>query len=89
MRALSNYRDSAEFEDLEKLVIAYAEAISRSPADVDDELFDTLKQHFDAAQIVELTAVIAWENYRARFNHALLLEPQGFSEGGYCLVPER
>jgi alkylhydroperoxidase family enzyme len=89
MRALGDYRDSDEFSEIEKLVIAYAEAMSRSPVDVPDDLFDRLKSHFDDAQIVELTAAIAWENYRGRFNHALLLEPQYFSSGAFCVVPER
>jgi alkylhydroperoxidase family enzyme len=89
MRALPNYRESDAFSDLEKLVIGYADGMSRSPVDVPDDLFEALSRHLDAAQIVELTAAIAWENYRGRFNHALLLESQGFSEGGFCLVPER
>jgi hypothetical protein len=38
---------------------------------------------------VELTATIAWENYRARFDHAFGIEAQGFSEGAFCAVPER
>jgi hypothetical protein len=39
--------------------------------------------------MVELTATIAWENYRARFDHALGIEAQGFSDGAYCVRPER
>ncbi len=40
-------------------------------------------------QLVELTAAIAWENYRARFDHAFGIEAQGFSAGAYCPLPER
>jgi hypothetical protein len=40
------------------------------------------------ALMVELTAAIAWENFRARFNHAMGLGAQGFSEGAYCALPE-
>jgi hypothetical protein len=36
----------------------------------------------------ELTNAIAWENWRARFNCALGIESQGFSEGSYCVRPE-
>ncbi len=43
----------------------------------------------DDEQMVELTATIAWENYRARFDHALGIEAQGFSDGAYCVRPER
>jgi hypothetical protein len=38
---------------------------------------------------VELTAAIAWENYRARFDHAWDIGAQGFSEGAFCVLPER
>jgi 4-carboxymuconolactone decarboxylase len=56
--------------------------------DVPDELFAALRARLDEAQIVEITAAIAWENYRARFNHALDIGAQGFSEGAFCAVPE-
>ena len=35
----------------------------------------------------ELTSCIAWENYRARFDHAFGIEAAGFSEGAFCPVP--
>jgi len=85
---LAMYRTSDAFNDLERLVIEYAEAMSRTPAEVDDELASRLRDHFDDAQLVELTNVIAIENLRARFNHALGFEPQGFSEGAACVIPE-
>jgi len=44
-------------------------------------MFAELRRHFDEAQLVELTAAIAWENYRARFDHALGIEAQGFARG--------
>ncbi len=57
-------------------------------AGVTDELFDALREHFGEAQLVELTAAIALESYRARFNHAFGMGSQGFSEGSHCAVPE-
>jgi alkylhydroperoxidase family enzyme len=63
--------------------------MTQTPVGVPDELFNALKQHFSDSQMVELTAAIAWENYRARFNHAMGIEAQGFSEGAYCPMPER
>jgi hypothetical protein len=39
------------------------------------------------AQIVELTSAIAWGNYSARFDHALGVESQGYSEGAFCPLP--
>lgn len=62
----------------------YAGAMSQTPVHVSDELFTALTTHFDNKQMVELTSAIAWENYRARFNHAFGIEAEGFSEGAYC-----
>ncbi len=52
-------------------------------------MFSELRKGFTDAQLVELTAAIAWENYRARFDHAFGVEAQGFSEGAFCALPER
>jgi 4-carboxymuconolactone decarboxylase len=63
--------------------------MTQTPVDIPDEVFEELRQHFNEPQMVELTAMIAWENYRARFNHAFGIEAQGFSESAYCPLPER
>jgi len=63
--------------------------MTQTPVDIPDEVFEGLRQHFNEPQMVELTAMIAWENYRARFNHAFGIEAQGFSESAYCPLPER
>jgi hypothetical protein len=62
---------------------------TQTPVEVGAPLFATLRQHFDDAQLVELTAAIAWENDRARCDHALDIGAQGFSEGAFCVLPER
>lgn len=62
--------------------------MSRTPVDVPDSLFDQLREHFDDAQLVELTHFIAIENMRGRFNLALGIGAAGFSEGMVCAVPE-
>ena len=36
---------------------------------------------------VFLTSALAWENYRARFDHALGVEAEGFSDGAFCPLP--
>jgi 4-carboxymuconolactone decarboxylase len=86
--ALPHHADSELFDELEKLVLDYATGISRTPVDVSDELFCELRRHFDDAQLVELTNVIALENMRGRFNLALGIGAAGFSEGMVCAVPE-
>jgi len=42
------------------------------------ELFARLRGHFSEAQMVELTAVVALENFRSKFNPPLGIEAQGF-----------
>lgn len=85
--ALPSYRNSQLFTDREKLVLDYATGMSRTPVDVPDELFARLRQHFDDAQLVELTHHIALENLRGRFNLALGIDPAGFSDGMVCALP--
>ncbi len=89
LRDLPVYERSTAYTPLERLVTEYAVEMTKTPVEVPDALFAALREHFDEAQIVELTAAIAWENYRARFNHALDVGSQGFSEGAYCPLPER
>jgi 4-carboxymuconolactone decarboxylase len=86
LRELPDFKWSEAFSPLERLVLWYAG--TRTPADVPGELFDALCEHFSEAQLVELTAAIALENYRARFNHTFGMGLQGFSEGSYCTIPE-
>jgi alkylhydroperoxidase family enzyme len=84
---LHDYARSSLFSETEKLVLAYADAMTRTPVEVPEEMFSRLRAKFGEAQLVELTATIAWENYRARFNHAFGLEAEGFSEGAFCALP--
>lgn len=89
MEALPNYRRSAVFSEAEKLVLEYADAMTETPVEISEELFAKLRAKFTEAQLVELTASIAWENCRARFDHAFGVEAEGFSEGSFCAVPVR
>lgn len=86
--ALPRYRESPLFTEREKLVLDYAAGMSRSPVDVSDQLFERLRRHFDDAQLVQLTFVIALENLRGRFNLALGIGAAGFSEGMVCALPQ-
>jgi AhpD family alkylhydroperoxidase len=86
--ALADFRNAACFSDLDKLVLEYATAMSRTPVEVSDELFGALQRHFDSPQLVELTHVVALENLRARFNLALGIGAAGFSEGAVCVPPD-
>ncbi len=86
---LADFETSPAFTELERLVLRYAAAMTRTPVDVPDELFAELRKHFDPKQLVELTSAIAWENYVGRFNHAFGIEAEGFSEGAVCALPDR
>jgi alkylhydroperoxidase family enzyme len=71
------------------MVLDYAVCMTRIPTDVPEELFARLRDRFDDEQLVELTATIAQENFRARFNRPFEIGAMGFSEGAYCPLPER
>jgi hypothetical protein len=56
---------------------------------VSDQLFDALRAHFDAPQLVGLTHVITLGNLRARFNLALDIGSSGLSGNRVCALPEQ
>ena len=89
MEALPRYESSALFSETEKLALEYADAMTQTPVEVPDALFAKLREKFTDAQLVELTATLAWENYRARFDHAFGVEAEGFTQGSYCAMPAR
>jgi hypothetical protein len=66
-----------------------ATALTRTPANVSDELYAALRQQFSERQLVELSAVITWENARARFNRTFNTAAEGFCEGQFCPMPDR
>lgn len=72
------WRDLMDLPASHRVALEFAEAMTATPPAVDDALFARLQEHFDARGIVELTALCAWENYRARFNCALGVEAHGF-----------
>ncbi|MBI5448287.1 MAG: carboxymuconolactone decarboxylase family protein [Gammaproteobacteria bacterium] len=75
---LENWKDSLLFSDSEKAALLYAEQMTNSSQHVDDDCFNVLKNHFDENAILELTALIAFQNMSSKFNSALAIEPQGF-----------
>ena len=80
MRDVPRSRDSDVYTDLERQVMAYAEAMSATPPVVTDEMVAALREHLDDAALVELTMMVAVENERSRFNSALGLTSQGFKD---------
>lgn len=84
LREAANWRASKLFSEEERLALDYAERMTITGERVDDALFVRLKARFSEAQIVELTAAIALENFRSKFN-----PPLGIAAQGFCLIPER
>ena len=85
---LPRYRTSTAFTDIERMVIDLAVEMAKTPAEIPDELVERLHAHFDEAQLVELAAMIAWENFLSRFNRVFRVESSGFSEGAVCALSE-
>lgn len=65
------------FDEVERIALEYADRMTLSDRDVDDEFFERLRKHFDDDAIVELTETIAWENASSKFNRALRIPSQG------------
>ena len=75
--ALTDYATSPLYTDAERVALEYADAMTLSGRDVDDELFARLRHFYDDDALVELTATIAWENASSKFNRALRIPSQG------------
>ena len=78
IRQVPTWRDSALFSPMERDALEYAEKMTITGEKVTDELWSRLRGHFDEDQLVELTAAIALENFRSKFNVPLGVEAQGF-----------
>lgn len=89
LRNLAKFETSEHFSEDERLVLHMATALTQTPSDVSDDLFATLRGRFSERELVELSAAIAWENYRARFNRTFALGSDGFSKISVCPLPER
>ena len=85
VRDVPRWRDSDVYDDRERLVLEYAEAVNSTPAAVTDDLAARLREHFSEKEIVELAGWVALENMRSRFNAGLGLRSEGFSDK--CEVP--
>ena len=86
LEAVAHWRDSALFSELERQVLDYAEALSETPLRATDEMVAALERALGADEVVELTAYVALENSRSRFNAGLGISAQGYRDGS-CRVP--
>ena len=77
---VANWQESALFSAEERVGLAYADAVTATPPQVDDALKAQMKQHFSDDAITEMTALIAFQNLSARFNAALDIPSQGLCD---------
>ncbi len=89
LKALPTYATSDRFSPVDKLVLDYATGMTRTPVEVSDDLVAQLREHLSDAAIAEITLMVSLENLRARYNWALGIGSQGFSEGAFCVPPEK
>jgi AhpD family alkylhydroperoxidase len=81
LSGLDRFEESPLFSEREKAALAYAEAVTRSDRRAGPELITRLRGHFDDQAIVELAALIAYQNMSSKFNAAL-----GVPAHGFCAV---
>lgn len=87
LRDVTCWRGSTVYTESERRVLEYAEAMTATPVLVTDELAGALRTDLGLPAFVELTHLVSLENLRSRFNSAMGLASQGFSET--CRVPTR
>ena len=72
MNAAAVGYDSPAFSDDERLLLRYADDLSRTPMDIDISVVRQLRQHFSEDQLLEIAASICQENFKSRFATAIL-----------------
>lgn len=85
VRDVARWRDSDAYDDRERALLEFAEAVNATPSAVTDSVAERLREHFSDKEVVELAAWIALENNRSRFNAGLGLTSEGFSDR--CELP--
>ena len=76
IEALSDYSTSDLYTESERVALEYADAMTITGRDVGDELFGRVRKFYDEDALIELTAIIAWENSSSKFNRALRVPSQ-------------
>ncbi len=87
LRALVAHADSPHWTPLEQKVLNLATAMSATPMTTPEALVAALREELGLPAFVELTCAIAWESFRARFNHAIGAKEEGYSDRMLCLLP--
>jgi alkylhydroperoxidase family enzyme len=60
------------------LAVQLAEALTYTPARVDDQLYQQLEQAFSHKELVDLAFAISWKNSLSRFNRLYQIDEAAF-----------
>ena len=82
MEHLDAYKKSSLFSQREKLALELAERMTHTGKRVTDRFFKKLQREFSDEELVELSAIIAYENFRSKFNPVF-----GIEANGLCHLP--
>jgi AhpD family alkylhydroperoxidase len=78
--SLLSFEQSALFSEQEKAALRYATLVTHSGRRIDAKIISDLRQHFDDQAIIELAALIAYQNMSSKFNAALGIPAHGFCD---------
>jgi alkylhydroperoxidase family enzyme len=70
------------FSPPEVALLRMADAQADTPSNVSDQLYAELREHFTEEQLIELAAVAAQENFRARYNRVFNVGSDGLYRKG-------
>ncbi len=79
---LPRFQKSPHYTRRERVALQFAEAVTRTDQLITDELRQRVLEHFGKQGLLELTALIAFQNLSSKFNNALDVPPQGFCSSG-------
>jgi alkylhydroperoxidase family enzyme len=74
--ALADYANNPLYSEIERVTLEYADNMTITGREVNDEFFADLRQFYNDDELVELTEIIAWENASSKFNRALRIPSQ-------------
>jgi alkylhydroperoxidase family enzyme len=77
LEEVNNWRKSGAFDRRERLALELSERMTYTGRRVTDAFFARLRADFSEAELVELAAAIALENFRSKFNPVFAIESGG------------
>lgn len=75
---LGNYKRSGLLSGRERVALELAERMTYTNKRVTNKFFRRLQKYFTDEELVELSAVIALENFRSKFNPVFAIESHNF-----------